>query len=92
MNKFDASCNDLRKFFKKNGTPNPYSMVRNTLKALNEALKLVPELTTGNATIILRPTDALGVQQFVTQFGCHLEYHHQVDNIYNDYNIVPNWK
>ena len=92
MNKFDESCKELRKFFKKNGNQYPYSMVMKTLRALNEALKLVPELTTGKATIILRSTDALGVQQFVTQFGCHLEYHHKIDNIYNDYNIVPNWK
>lgn len=92
MTKFDKSLKELQKFFKKNGSSEPFSMARKVVFALNAALNLVPELSNEDATIILRSTDAFGVQQFVTQFGCHLEYHHQVDKVYNDYTIVPNWK
>ena len=92
MTRFDKSLNELQEFFKKNGSEAPFSMVSKIIVALNAALNLVPDLSKEDATIILRSTDAFGVQQFVTQFGCHLEYHHQVDKVYNDYTVVPNWK
>lgn len=92
MYDFVKSRQNLRKVLAVNGELEGYSMLMQIDRALNDALKLFPELSNENATVVLNSSSALAVQQYVTLFGCHLEYKHKVDHFSSRYTVVPNWK
>lgn len=79
------------------GAPTAYAKLVQIDQAIQNALQLIPEhmslrISNGDATIVIRASTALAVQQYVTLFGCHLEYKNQVDYFLHRYTVVPNWK
>ena len=92
MSEFEQSIVDLIEFFEEKKNPEPCSTVQAIRTAIEQCLKLVPEDDVYHH-IILRTNEVLGVQKFVTQFGCHLKrvYTFPDDNQKSKYIIQRNW-
>lgn len=92
MYDFVRSRQNLRTVLEDNGELEGYSVLMQIDRALNNAFKLSPDFPNEEATVVLDSSFVLAVQQYVTLFGCHLEYKHRVNNSSNRYIVVPNWK
>lgn len=91
MNTFEQSQKDLLEFLSRSGkldSAETHVTLFRVNQSLREALNPIP-IYSG---IPLYHCDVLGVQQYVIQFGCHLEYMREFSNSEDLYKIVPNWK
>ncbi|MGN1301899.1 MAG: hypothetical protein ACI4U9_05205 [Clostridia bacterium] len=91
MSEFEQSIVDLTEFLAERKNHYPRAIVQTITLALQQCLNPIPDADCIH--IILRTNEVLGVQKFVTQFGCHLKrvYTFPDDNQKSKYIIQRNW-
>ena len=94
MSEFTQAWQNLVLFLQENGTDNPATKVANIKRALLNAMP--PSYPEDSKIIWLTTNDeSLGVQQFLTKFGFHLNRISMREPENPErmfFEIVPNWK